>query len=732
MINEKDSRLILQMTGLALDAVAKYSRADIRIHGEKNITGQPTIFVVNHFTRLETFFIPYFINKLTGKMVLSLAHHSFFGGKLGKYLEKLGAISTQDPERNKMMAGALLANIRPCLIFPEGQMIKDKKIVERGKYMIYNTGIRRPPHTGSGILALRTEFYRQKIKSLYNKGRMDKVEEYLKYFNLDLEKDLDNIINSETQITPVNITYYPIRARKNIINKIAEFFVKNLPERIEEELEVEGSILIDGADIDINFGEPISVKGYLKDKNLLGKIADDKLYLSSEEIKKDLQFKKRGLDLMYEYMDSIYNLTTLNHDHIFSYILANYGKKGIRENDFKILAYAAIDKIQKTPNKSRHTSLALKQSYLLTDDFFDKYQNFIDVAKSDGLIFEEDGYLYKNKERFSKAYEFHTIRKDNIVEVLKNEVEPLLKIVKCLDSVMRYPVFLYRIKIRRKYLEKDRKKFEEDYAKYYIKDESKPKTIGAPFFLKRFFNRRGILLIHGYMAAPEEIRKLAEYLFRHGYAVYGVRLRGHGTAPEDLASRRWEEWYDSVNRGYVVLKNTVKEMAISGFSTGAGLAILQSINKKKHFKGVVPINAPLKLNNIASRLASSVVHWNNFLEKIHIKRAKMEFVTNRPENAHINYFRNPVKGVAELEKFMNIVESKLNELNIPVLIIQGSNDPVVNPVSGVQIFDKIEGKHKELCRLYRTRHGIINGEGSKKIFARVSQFFDDCFKNIPD
>ncbi len=52
--------------------------------------------------------------------------------------------------------------------------------------------------------------------------------------------------------------------------------------------------------------------------------------------------------------------------------------------------------------------------------------------------------IYKNRERFSKPHEFHDIRRDNVVEVLKNEIEPLREVASALDSVMRLPSCMVR------------------------------------------------------------------------------------------------------------------------------------------------------------------------------------------------------------------------------------------------------------------------------------------------
>ena len=217
------SGLLLKMTGAAINAIMKTTNASIRTHGEENIPAEPVLYVINHFTRMETFFLPYVINKLTGKVVLSLAHHSFFGGGFGRYLNRIGAISTDDADRFKILSSNLLTGDMASLIYPEGQMIKDKKIVEKGKFMIYNTGMRRPPHTGAALLALRAEFFREKLRYYREIGYTRGINQYRDYFGLS-EPALDALMKRETCVVPVNITYFPIRARNNALNRIARRF----------------------------------------------------------------------------------------------------------------------------------------------------------------------------------------------------------------------------------------------------------------------------------------------------------------------------------------------------------------------------------------------------------------------------------------------------------------------------------------------------------------------------
>lgn len=73
-------------TGLAIKFMSRLSKADIVVHGKENIPTGPIIFVMNHFTRIETLLLPYYIYNLTDVPVWSLADASLFSGGLETYL----------------------------------------------------------------------------------------------------------------------------------------------------------------------------------------------------------------------------------------------------------------------------------------------------------------------------------------------------------------------------------------------------------------------------------------------------------------------------------------------------------------------------------------------------------------------------------------------------------------------------------------------------------------------
>jgi hypothetical protein len=102
--------------------------------------------------------------------------------------------------------------------------------------MISWAGGKHPPHTGAATLALRTEFYRQRLRRLSEENSHE-ANYLLDLFQID---SLEPVLQRNTYIVPVNLTYYPIRARENILSNLAVRLVEDIPERLIEELMTEG------------------------------------------------------------------------------------------------------------------------------------------------------------------------------------------------------------------------------------------------------------------------------------------------------------------------------------------------------------------------------------------------------------------------------------------------------------------------------------------------------------
>ncbi|RJP80664.1 MAG: alpha/beta fold hydrolase [Desulfobacteraceae bacterium] len=709
----------------ALRALSGLSKTQIRIHGKENIPPKGAIiYAINHFTRIETLFIPYHINRITGKPIWSLADYNLFRGGLGEYLDKVGAVSTKDPNRDLLIVKSLLIGEASWVIFPEGRMVKNKKIYERkgrkrGEFIISSPDGRRPPHTGTATLALRTAFYRERLRRMINVSPRE-AERLIHLFQIE---DVGPILDIETYIVPVNLTYYPIRAKENLLSRLAEKYVDNLSERMLEEIMIEGTMLLSGVDVDMRFGEPIRVRQYIKNPRIQKDINDASPINFDDPISSKRMMRVSAQKIMERYMSRIYTMTTVNHDHIFATLLKYLPDNQIDEQDLRRRGYlVAILKPGKEEELYRHHGLDKNQINLLTDDRYQKYRNFYSLAVEKKIIIENERAVQKDSD-FTDQTAFHQVRINNPVSVIANEIEPISFYQEALMTIARYPKIRIKHLVVNHLMEKAMFDFQRDYAKFAIPGESKDEKVGMPIFLKGKSMETGVLLIHGYMAAPMEVSGLAEYLSHIGYRVYAPRLKGHGTSPNDLATRNYMEWVESVEEGYALLSNNCKKVVVGGFSTGAGLA-LDLCSRVTDLSGVFAISPPLKLQDFSARFVPAVNLWNWLMDRVSFETAKKEFVINNPENPHINYTRNPVSGILELARLMDSIEGKLAGITIPALVVQSNRDPVVNPDGSRRIFQLLGSEEKEYLVVNLKRHGIILGPGCERVYRAVGDFLE--------
>ena len=234
---------------LAMNILEKLLGTRFSLSGIENIPPQPVMFVANHFTRSETFFVPYIINKATNREVRCLADSKIFLGTFGKFLTSVGTVSTKDPNRDNIIIEDLVSGAFDWMIYPEGSMVKSKEIEYNGLYINrtpYRVG---PVRTGASVLALKSELFRTEIIEAYRKNDKQTLDNYKINNGLSYHESYEKLT---TKIVPVNITYYPIRPGENKIKALATRLIKNLPNQVVEELEIEGNILLD-ADINISF-----------------------------------------------------------------------------------------------------------------------------------------------------------------------------------------------------------------------------------------------------------------------------------------------------------------------------------------------------------------------------------------------------------------------------------------------------------------------------------------------
>ncbi len=719
------------MTDLTIKTVEKIMgvlerlvKVKITVDGLQQIESRPTLFVINHFTRAETLIVPYVIYKHTSDKVRSLADYRLFHGRLGKFLRNVGVVSTKSVVRDRTIIGDLMTGRSNWIIYPEGLMIKNKKVLNKKKIALSTPSGIGPPHTGAALLALKSEIYKKQYLAAVKSGDEEKIRWFKRWLNIS---DIEELSPKNIAIVPVTISYYPLRPGPNILKNLVATVFGNLPVRVQEELEIEGNLMLKKSDMNIHFGTPIDVERFAAVYSVANACLKP---LVNSATGTNVVLKRIGSNFTSKFMHQVYNNIEINIDHLFCAGLCMSKHQVISREDFHRALFLTACRLRADGSYRLHRSLLDDLIELIGGDKHQPTEEIQNLAYNLRIIDNVNGQFAVNKARLDAPYNFHLIRKENPIKVIANELEPLSDVMKILGQFVNMRAAKLRSKVAEVVTKIDLDLYRRDREAYCTATICKPLSIGSPFFLNAGRGSTGIVLAHGLLSAPAEVRPLADFLYSCGFSVYGPRLRGHGTLPSNLNDVTWQSWYHSFLRGYTVVRNYCDRVVLGGFSTGGVVALLAASRIRTNVDGVFVINPPIDLGSVGARKFYAMASWNSLLSKLKIRDKNQFYIEHSPEYPDINYDRIYLNAVSELKKLMKGARRLIAKVEAPTLIIHSTGDKSVDPESSMQIYANITHQNKCIEVIDSDRHVIIRDQGSDRVFNIVAQFADRIHQGI--
>ena len=721
----------------AFRSTRKLLKLNIKLHEDiasaEESVQHGDIFLFNHFARFETFIPQYLIHEACGAYCRSVAAAEFFSGdeRFSQFLYSIGVVPNDMPHLFPFLAREILHD-RKLVIFPEGGMVKDKRVVDqKGQYSIFSrtANERRKHHRGPAVIALALDAFKTALLHDYAAGKYDRIERWAQQLDFDDVELLMVKAAKPTVIVPSHITFYPIRVSDNILHQAARLFNRSINKRFAEELIIEGNLLFKDTDMDIRFSRPIiaSEYWYWWEKRLLPNVVHE-----FESLQQLFELKARPSNLggrihsfgmraksnkvRDDYMRSMYEAVTVNLSHIASLIIMRLFEQGLLKIDcgrLHKMLYLSIKLLQKTEHRL-HRSLCNPEEYeAIVNQGSNRLDQFLRTARSLQLIHVEDGQYVLDK-KLIEDFEIDEVRTENLINVYANEVKPLSRITRVIDMAMKGADKLSPRALANHRFDDQLIAYRWDRDRYQrerYREINSQQTQSADanwFFLKSTKkNAPAVILIHGFLSSPAEMRGLGERLHAAGCHAIGVRLKGHGTSPWDLRERNWHDWTQSVARGFDIAKAFSQSIHIVGFSTGGLLALHHAAtNPQVRIKSVSSVCAPVHFKNKNMVFVPLVHHANRLVSWVN-SEGIVPFTPNEPENPEINYQHIPVRALYQLQRFIDQLRADTLAINADVYLYQGDNDPVVDPSSLQTLQRLITADRKFAITLDSDTHGVI-------------------------
>jgi carboxylesterase len=198
------------------------------------------------------------------------------------------------------------------------------------------------------------------------------------------------------------------------------------------------------------------------------------------------------------------------------------------------------------------------------------------------------------------------------------------------------------------------------------------------------------VLVHGFPGTPNEIRSVAEALHENGWTVHGLLLPGFGPQLDTLGQKKYEDWLEQVVCAVEELRREHFPVLLVGFSMGGALAVKAAALARPD--GVVLLAPFLWLDSIWQRLLLPVVprilpaqirpfrgiNFSNPYARSSIKTVISQVdIENHNTQKALRQLSFPLSAVLELRRAGLAASAALPELNLPTLVIQGRQDPLV-------------------------------------------------------
>ncbi len=230
-------------------------------------------------------------------------------------------------------------------------------------------------------------------------------------------------------------------------------------------------------------------------------------------------------------------------------------------------------------------------------------------------------------------------------------------------------------------------------------------------------------MIHGFTAAPKEMRLLGEFLNQRGHTCLGIRLTGHGTNPEAMIRSRYTDWIASVEDGYHLLRGVSQEIFLVGLSMGGALALVAST--KFEVNGVAALSTPYGLpQDYPTWFLRGFSKIKKFQPKGKGKPGSGWFDQDAYRE-QISYSQNPVRSSAELRELLREMREALLGVTVPVLLMHSKDDKYILPENLERIYaGLVNASDKTKLYVAGSGHVVTKDAARQQVFESVFQFIE--------
>lgn len=244
-----------------------------------------------------------------------------------------------------------------------------------------------------------------------------------------------------------------------------------------------------------------------------------------------------------------------------------------------------------------------------------------------------------------------------------------------------------------------------------------------------------LLVVHGFTEHGGRYAHLAARLNRDGFAVAAMDLRGHGRSAGDRAYvDRFDQYVDDLETHIARTKNRWpgKPLFLFGHSMGGTIVLRRIMQHGEDVRGIVLSAPALRIGDglfpLLRHLAWLVARVLPHLKVVRLGSSRIsrdpDAVAEFRNDPLVFHGRFPLQTGAEILRIQDEIQTYFAAVRVPLLLLQGTDDKVVDPGACRHLIAQAKSPDKEL-RLYKGfYHGILHEIDGKTVLDDVAEWLN--------
>ncbi len=255
----------------------------------------------------------------------------------------------------------------------------------------------------------------------------------------------------------------------------------------------------------------------------------------------------------------------------------------------------------------------------------------------------------------------------------------------------------------------------------------------CPSWLPEQEPHAAIVFLHGFIEHSGRFARLAEELCAHGHAVYAIDHRGHGRSDGPRVwIRSFEEFLADVDVlvARVRQRQPGKPLFLFGHSMGGLIAGRFAQTRQPDIAGLVLSAPAVRVGKAVFPLLRKLAWWiSRIFPKLRITSMgsgrlsrDIVVVAHFRKDPLVFHGRFPVRIGAEILNACQQLSDDAEQLRLPILLLQGTGDLVVDPKGAEQLYARAGSSDKTLKLYDGVYHDLFHEPERAEITADVLEW----------